>query len=56
MEVNEEREESNTGTDESDIVITGPKGTKVVFKNPKIQIVIALIVGFCLGVGAMTWL
>lgn len=54
--VNEETGENNTETDESDIVITGPKGTKVVFNNPKLQVIIALVVGFLAGVGVMTWL
>ena len=56
MEGNEEIGESNTGTGDSDIVITGPKGTKVIFRNPKLQVVIALIVGLLTGIGVTTWL
>lgn len=47
--------EGNEESQESDIEITGPKGFKVKFKNPKLQIVIALVVGFCAGIGVMSW-
>ena len=44
------------GNGNDDIVVTGPRGFKARFNDPKLQVVIALVIGIGIGMGVMTWL
>lgn len=52
----EGNEDSDIMPEDSNITITGPKGTKVVFKDPKVQVLVAFVVGIFVGMGILTYL